>query len=104
MVEQGDKTPCPFIIKMKNKTIHYKDLVNRNKQIDSLKRNGFIIIPKRKFKTIGYIFIGVGVLTIPIPFITIPLFAIGLLLIGLSKQELYDRVRKKIKLMLYKIK
>jgi len=89
---------------MKNKTINYEDLIKRNKQIDSLKRNGFIIIPKRKFKTIGYICLGVGILTIPIPFITIPLLTIGFLLLGLSKQELYNKVRKKIKLFMYKLK
>ena len=87
-----------------NKTIHYEDLVNRNKAIDSLKQKGFIIIPKRNFKLIGYIFIGVGVVTIPIPFITIPLIAFGFLLVGLSKQELYDKLEKKFKLMLYKIR
>ena len=87
-----------------NKTIHYEDLIKRNKQIDNLKRKGFIIIPKRKFKILGYIFIGVGVLLIPIPFITIPLILIGFTFLGLSYQELLERVRKKIKLMLYKIR
>ncbi len=87
-----------------NKTIHYEDLINRNKQIDNLKRKGLIIIPKKKFKTIGYIFIGVGVITIPIPFITIPLIAFGFLLLGLSRQELYDKLERKFKLMLYRIK
>ena len=87
-----------------NKTIHYEDLVNRNKAIDSLKQKGFIIIPKRNFKLIGYIFIGVGVVTIPIPFITIPLIAFGFLLVGLSKQELYDKLERKIKRGLYKLK
>ncbi len=87
-----------------NKTIHYEDLIKRNKQIDNLKRKGFIIIPKRKFKILGYIFIGVGVLLIPIPFITIPLLLIGFTFLGLSYQELFERVRKKIKLMLYKLR
>ncbi len=89
---------------MINKTIHYNDLVNRNKAIDSLKRKGFIIIPKRNFKILGYIFIGVGVLSIPIPFITIPLIAFGFLLVGLSRQELFDKLERKFKLMLYKIR
>lgn len=87
-----------------NKTINYTDLVNRNQYIDELKRDGLVIIPKRNFKIIGYIFIGVGVVTIPIPFITIPLIAVGFLLLGLSRQELYDKLEKKFKLMLYKIK
>ncbi len=86
---------------MINKTIHYEDLIKRNKQIDDLKRKGFIIIPKRKFKILGYIFIGVGVLLIPIPFITIPLILIGFTFLGLSYQELLERVRKKIKLVLW---
>lgn len=86
---------------MKEQYINYEDLVSRNKQIDHLKQKGFIIIPKRNFKLIGYIFIGVGIITIPIPFITIPLIAIGFLLLGLSKQELYDKLEKKFKLMLW---
>ncbi len=89
---------------MKNKIIHYEDLIKRNKQIDSLKQKGFIIIPKRNFKILGYIFIGVGVVTIPIPFITIPLLLIGFTLLGLSRQELFDKIERKFKLMLYKIR
>ncbi len=84
-----------------NKTINYEDLIKRNKQIDNLKRKGFIIIPKRKFKILGYIFIGVGVLLIPIPFITIPLLLIGFTFLGLSYQELLEKIRRKFKLMFY---
>ncbi len=87
-----------------NKTINYEDLIKRNKQIDDLKRKGFIIIPKRKFKILGYIFIGVGVLLIPIPFITIPLLLIGFTFLGLSYQELLERVRKKIKLFVWSLR
>jgi len=89
------------LFKMKNKTINYIDLIQRNKQIDELKRKGFVIIPKRKFKLIGYIFIGVGVVTIPIPFITIPLLLIGFTFLGLSYQNVLDRLRKKFKLFLW---
>lgn len=87
-----------------NKIIHYENLVRRNKQIDYLKQKGFIIIPKKKFKVVGWCLIGLSVLTIPIPFTSIPLLSIGLLLIGLSYQVLLDRLRKKFKLMLYKLK
>jgi len=38
-----------------NKTIHYEDLIYRNKQIDNLKQKGFIIIPKKKCRIYGYI-------------------------------------------------
>lgn len=86
---------------MKNKTINYKDLIKRNKAIDSLKQKGFVIIPKRKFKLIGYIFIGVGVLTIPIPFITIPLILIGFTLLGLSYQVVFEKIRKRFKLFVW---
>ncbi len=82
-----------------NKTIHYEDLIYRNKQIDSLKQKGFIIIPKKKFKTLGYIFIGVGILTYPIPFTSIPLILIGLTMLGLSYQVLLEKLRRKIKLL-----
>ena len=87
-----------------NKVINYEDLISRNKQIDDLKQKGFIIIPKRKFKLIGYIFIGVGVLTIPIPFITIPLLLIGFAILGLSYQVLFERLRKKFKLFVWSLR
>jgi len=85
----------------KNKYVDYNDLIIRNKAVDNLKRMGFIIIPKRTFRTLGWVFLCIGVLSIPIPLITIPLIALGLLLLGLSKQQLYEKIRKKIKLMIY---
>ncbi len=89
---------------MTNEYIHYEDLVRRNKKLDELSRQGLIIIPKRKLKTIGYIFIGVGILSIPIPLITIPLLLIGFTFLGLSYQELFEKLRRKFKLMLYKLR
>jgi len=87
-----------------NKTIHYEDLIYRNKQIDELKRKGFIIIPKKKCRLFGYITIGAAVLTIPIPFTSFPLFILGLTMLGLSYQDLLERIRKKFKLVLWRLK
>ena len=87
-----------------NKTIHYEDLIYRNKQIDNLKRKGFIIIPKKKFKILGYIFIGLSILTIPIPFTSIPLLLIGFALLGLSYQNVLEKIRRKIKLFIWGIR
>ncbi len=78
--------------------------MKRVKHIEELKRNGFIIIPKRNFKVLGWCLVGLGIVTLPIPLTTIPLLAIGFLLIGLSKQELMEKMRKKFKLMLYKLR
>jgi len=84
-----------------NKTINYEDLIQRNKQIDELKGKGFIIIPKKRFKVVGCCLIGLSVLTIPIPFTSIPLLLIGFTFLGLSYQNVLDRLRRRIKLMLY---
>lgn len=85
---------------MKNKIINYTDLVKRNEQIDKLKQEGLIIIPKKRLSVLGWVFIGLGVL--PIPFTT-PLFiAIGLGLLGLSKPVLIARVKHKIFMIKYK--
>ncbi len=89
---------------MKNKTINYIELIRRSRQIEELKRNGFVIIPKRNFKVLGGCLIGLGLVTWFIPFTTIPLLIAGFLLIGLSKQELMEKIRKKFKLMLYKLR
>lgn len=89
---------------MKNKTINYEDLIRRNREIDNLKQKGFIIIPKRKFKTLGYIIIGTAILSIPIPFITIPLFILGFTLLGLSYQVVLEKLRRKIKLFIWNLR
>ena len=89
---------------MKNKTINYIELMKRVKHIEELKRNGFVIIPKRNFKVLGGCLIGLGLVTWFIPFTTIPLLVAGFLLIGLSKQELMEKIRKKFKLMIYKLR
>ena len=93
--------------KMKNKTneiIQYTELLKRNKQINLLTQKGFIIIPKKNFKVVGYVLIGLGVLTIPIPLTTIPLITLGVFCLGLSKQDLINRTMKRFKLFLYKLK
>ncbi len=87
---------------MKNKTINYEDLIQRNKQIDELKRKGFIIIPNKKFKVVGCCLIGLSILSIPIPFTSIPLLLIGFTLLGLSYAVVLEKLRRKFKLMLYK--
>ena len=89
---------------MKNKTISYEELIKRNAELNELKRQGMIIIPKKKFKVVGWVFIGLGVLTIPIPFITIPLLIIGLLCLGLSKHELKEKIRLKFKRIIRSLK
>jgi len=89
---------------MKNKTINYTELLRRTKELNDLKKKGFIIIPKRTFKITGWCLIGLGIITLPIPLTTIPLLAIGFLLLGISKQELIEKIRKKFKLMLYKLR
>ena len=85
-----------------NKTINYEDLIHRNKQIDELKGKGFIIIPKKRFKVVGWCLIGLSVLSIPIPFTSIPLLLIGFALLGLSYAVVLEKLRRKFKLMLYK--
>lgn len=87
-----------------NKYIQYEEVIKRQNHIDKLVNEGFIIIPKRRFKILGWVCIGLGVLTIPIPLTTIPLLAIGFLLLGLSKYELIEKIRKKIKKRLYKLR
>lgn len=99
-----DKPTAHIQKKMKNKTIQYEELIKRNAEINELKRNGMIIIPKKNFKVVGWVFIGLGVLTIPIPFTTLPLILIGLFCLGLSKQELTEKIRLKYKRIKYNIR
>ncbi len=89
---------------MKNKTIQYDEYLNIKRELKELKKKGFIIIPKRNFKILGWCLVGLGLVTWFIPFTTIPLLIAGFLLIGLSKQELLEKIRKKFKLMLYKLR
>lgn len=90
------------LIKMKQQTINYKDLVRRNKQIDQLKKDGVIMIPKKRLKVLGWACVGLGVVTFWIPLTTIPLIAIGLLLLGLSKQTLINKISHRIFMFKYK--
>jgi len=87
-----------------NKTINYEDLIQRNKQIDDLKRKGFIIIPNKKFKVVGCCLIGLSVLSIPIPFTSIPLLLIGFTFLGLNYAVVLDRLRKKFKLFIWSLR
>ena len=89
---------------MNKETLQYTELLKRNKQINDLTQEGLIILPKKKFKIIGYVLIGLGVLTIPIPLTTLPLIVLGVFCLGLSKQELINRTTKKFKLFMYKLK
>ena len=85
-----------------NKAINYADLIERNKKIDDLNRIGMVIIPKKRLKTLGWACIVFGVLTLPIPFTT-PIFVfVGLLLLGLSKQDLINKIKHKVFMFKYK--
>ena len=89
---------------MKRRYVNYEEVIRREKHIKNLKAKGFIIIPKKNFKVVGWVLIGLGIITIPIPLTTIFFVSIGLLLLGISKQELFDRFRRKIILLRYKIR
>jgi len=86
---------------MESKTINYEDLIHRNKQIDELKNKGFIIIPNKRFKVVGCCLIGLSVLSIPIPFTSIPLLLIGFTFLGLSYAVVLEKLKRKFKLILY---
>ena len=87
-------------MKTKDKTINYNQLVNNNKHINELEKNGVIIIRKKPLKVLGWICVGLGVL--PIPFTT-PLFiGLGLMFLGLSVDKIRDKVRHKIFMIKYK--
>lgn len=86
---------------MKNKTIDYKDLVRQNKQLDKLKTQGVVIIPKRRLKVLGWACVGLGVVTWFVPLTTAPLIAVGFLLLGLSKYYLIKKLTNKVFVFFY---
>lgn len=86
------------------KTIKYIELLNKEKFINDLKKNGCIIIPKRNYKILGYVLIGIGLLTFFVPFTTIPLVILGSCLLGNSAYHIKESLRKKISLYKYNIK
>ena len=91
-------------IKKVKRYIDYEEVIRKERHIKNLKAKGFIIIPKRNFKFVGWVLIGLGILTIPIPFTTIFFVSIGLFLLGISKQEFFDKLIRKFKLLRYKLR
>ena len=82
---------------MKKQYINYTELIKKKQFKKTLEDQGFIIIKKKPLKVIGYILIGVGVLTLPFPTGSVLLIALGLSLLGLDKHKLKEKLRKKIK-------
>jgi hypothetical protein len=90
---------------MKSKPeISYEEYQRRVNHIKHLEESGFVIYPKKKLKVIGWIFIGFGVATIPIPGTTVPLIAVGLSFLGMSKYQLQELLRNKRAIMRLKLK
>ena len=89
---------------MKNEIINYQDLIKRNQELKRLKEMGLIIIPKKRLKVVGYILIGLGVVTIPIPFTSLPLITLGLFMLGLSYQKIIENLKRKIKIKLWSLR
>jgi len=84
---------------MTNKTLSYKELVKRNNHLDQLRREGFILIPKRNFKVLGYGLIGLGLTTFFIPLTTIPLLIIGFSFLGISYFKLKENTLRKLRVL-----
>lgn len=84
-------------MKNRNTILEYKDLVKRNKQLNQLRKDGFIILPKRNFKVLGYGLIGLGSITFFIPLTTIPLLIIGFSLLGISYFKVKENTLRKLR-------
>jgi len=82
--------------------VEYSGLLKKEAHLQRLKEMGFIFIPKRTYKTLGLCLIIGGLLTLPVPFTTAPLIALGVCLMGIDKQKLRDTLRHRYKLMRYK--
>ena len=87
---------------MGKKYIGYEDLIRNQKKINELKKSGFILIPKKNFKILGWVLIGLGLATCWIPLTTVPLVTAGFLSLGISKRELLEKIRRKHFLFNYK--
>lgn len=69
----------------------------REKRIEELEGLGIVMLPKRKLKRLGWVCIGLGLLTIPIPLTTIPLIAVGVSFLGVSKYYVLSECRRKFR-------
>jgi len=82
-----------------NNTINYNQLIKRNDQLNQLRKEGFMILPKRNLKVLGYALIGVGVITFFIPLTTLPLLIIGFGFLGISYYKLKDNTLRKLRVL-----
>lgn len=87
---------------MKKKYIHINEIVNRELHKQDLIKQGFKFINRtNKYKKIiAYVFIGVGVVTLPLPTGSILLIGLGLSMLGLKK----DSLKRYYKLLIYRRK
>jgi len=75
--------------------IEYEELCKKNQEITRLKKLNIVMIPKKKLRTLGYIILGVAVLSIPVPGITPFLFLWGFMMLGLSKYHTIEEIQRK---------
>ena len=82
--------------------IHYNELVNRELHRKDLVRMGFKFINRtnKHKKILAYVFIGVGVVTLPLPTGSILLIGLGFSMLGLRK----DYLKRYYKLYVYRRK
>ena len=91
------------------KTIQYKDLIHRVRELERIQGLGIdLIYKKSKVKIVlGSCLAGLGVITLPIPTGSVFLIAFGLALVSAGGVDLYNirqEIKRKIKFKIWRLR